>query len=93
MVDDSPEDTTLSPDPGRAKRAPPTIDLEATEVSGETQNAAPAAEPKRSWQWRWPAGISPVIAAACSGAGAAALVIAVAWLVGWPGEAPARLRW
>jgi hypothetical protein len=89
MVDDSPEDTTPSPDAGRAKRAPPTIDLEATEVSGETQNAAPAAEPKRSWQWRWPAGISPVIAAACSGAGAAALVIAVAWLVGWPGEAPA----
>lgn len=89
MVDDSPEEATPSPDAGRARRAPPTIDLEATEVSGETQNAAPAAEPKRSWQWRWPAGISPAIVAACSGAGAAALVIAVAWLLGWPGEAPA----
>ena len=39
MVDDRPEDTELPPDSGRAKRAPPTIDLEATEVSGETRNA------------------------------------------------------
>lgn len=87
MVDDSPEDTTLSPDTGRAKRAPPTIDLEATEVSGETNNAAAGAEPKRSWQWRWPAAISPPIMSAVSGACAAALVIGVAWLAGWPGEA------
>ena len=43
MVDDSPEDTTLSPDSGRAKRAPPTIDLEAIEVSGETQAMPPPA--------------------------------------------------
>ena len=39
MVDDRPEDTEPSPDSGRAKRAPPTIDLEATEVTGETRNA------------------------------------------------------
>ena len=38
MVDERPEDTP-PPDSGRAKRAPPTIDLEASEVSGETQNA------------------------------------------------------
>ncbi len=38
MVDDRPEDNEPSPDLGRAKRAPPTIDLEASEVSGETRN-------------------------------------------------------
>ena len=42
MADDKPEDAGLAPESGRAKRTPPTIDLEATEVSGETQNAAPA---------------------------------------------------
>jgi hypothetical protein len=39
MVDDSPEDTAPSPDAGRPKRAPPTIELEASEVSGETRSA------------------------------------------------------
>jgi hypothetical protein len=39
MVDDIPEDKEASPDSSRPKRAPPTIDLEATEVSGKTQNA------------------------------------------------------
>ena len=43
MDEDRPEDTTLSPDSGRAKRAPPTIDLEASEVSGETKGAGAAA--------------------------------------------------
>jgi hypothetical protein len=33
MADHRPEDIELSPDLGRAKRAPPTLDLEATEVS------------------------------------------------------------
>ncbi len=83
MVDDSPEDTTLSPDPGRAKRAPPTIDLEATEVTGETNHAAAGAEPKRPSPWR------ATMISAASGACAAALVIGVAWIAGWPGEAAA----
>jgi hypothetical protein len=86
MVDDSPEDAKLSPDLGRAKRAPPTIDLEATEISGETRNAADVgAEPKRSLPWRWQVAISSTVVAAASGACAAALVIGVAWLLGWPG--------
>ena len=42
MVDDRPEDTGPLPDSGRPKREPPTIDLEATEVSSETKNAADA---------------------------------------------------
>jgi hypothetical protein len=50
MADDSPEELPPSPDPGRAKRAPPTIDLEATEVSGETRKAdaepGPGPEPE-----------------------------------------------
>ena len=42
MVDDRPEDTGSLPDLGRPKREPPTIDLEATEVSSETKSAAGA---------------------------------------------------
>jgi len=39
MVDDRPEEMGSPPDPGRARRAPPTIDLAATEVS-EARDAA-----------------------------------------------------
>src|SRR5512141_2861694 len=86
MVDDRPEDTGPSPDSGRAKRAPPTIDLEATEVSGATQNAGAGAgaEPERPSPRPAAAAISAAIVAAISGAGAAALVIGVAWFAGWP---------
>ncbi len=89
MAEDRPEDIEPSPDLGRAKRAPPTIDLEATDVSGEAQNtgAAAAAEPRRSFRWVSRAAISSTFISAVSGACAAALVIAVAWLLGWPGEA------
>jgi hypothetical protein len=41
MVDDRPEDTP-PPDSGRPRRAPPTIDLKATEVSGPTDTGAEA---------------------------------------------------
>ena len=96
MVDDRPEDIGPSPEPGRAKRAPPTIDLEATEVSEDTQNAAAGEEPKQSEETgqssepepsppRPPAAtMFAAIVAAVSGAGAAALVIGVAWFAGWP---------
>ena len=48
MADDSPEALPPSPDPGRARRAPPTIDLEASEVTGETRkvDAEPEAAPE-----------------------------------------------
>ncbi|HEY2212706.1 MAG TPA: hypothetical protein VGH62_14005 [Bradyrhizobium sp.] len=88
MAEDRPDDSEPSPDSGRAKRAPPTIDLEATEISGETQNAGAGAEPKRSLRWPSRAAISSAVVAAVSGAGAAALVIGMAWLLGWPGEVP-----
>src|SRR5579859_6706250 len=94
MDEDRPEQT--APDPGRAKRSPPTIELEASEVSGETQGGG--AQPRGSFArffarvfpftlpftFHWPS--SATLAAALSGAVTAALVIALAWLVGWPGE-------
>jgi hypothetical protein len=98
MVDERPEETELSPDSLRPKRTPPTIDLEATEVSsGPTQpadepqpepaaanaaSAPPVSEPP-------PQPISPWVVAPISGAVAAALVIAVGWLLGWPAVQPA----
>ena len=92
MVDDNPEDTTPSPDSGRARRMPPTIDLEASEVSGETRNAGEdaqpeAAQPEPSSPEPAPA-ISPWVIAAVSGAVAASLVICVGWLLGWPAVLP-----
>ena len=89
MDEDRPEDTSPSPDSGRAKRAPPTIDLEASEVSGETQGAGP--QPRRSFarsfpwpfsrRFSWPssAAMPATLTAAVTGAVTAALVIAVAW--------------
>jgi len=108
MVDDRPEDTGSLPDSGRPKREPPTIDLEATEVSSETKRAAgasseatpePVAEPppeaaKASFEEPPVAGtpsrpVSPWIVAPVSGAVAAALVIGVGWMLGWPAIQPA----
>jgi hypothetical protein len=49
MIDDSQEDIGSPPEPGRVKRAPPTIDLEASEVS-ETRKAAGGAAPEHAPQ-------------------------------------------
>jgi hypothetical protein len=86
MAEDKPEDTEPTVDSGRAKRAPPTIDLDATEISGATQNAGADAPPRQSVPRSSGAAISAAIIAALSGASAAALVIGVAWFFGWPGE-------
>ena len=99
MAEDKPEDIDSSPDAGRAKRAPPTIDLEATDVSAEAPNEAPneapsseaRAESKRSVHGRWRTPIASAMIAAVSGACAAALVLGLAWLLGWPGDiAPSK---
>jgi len=114
MVDDRPEDQNIEsespPDSGRAKRAPPTIDLKATEISGETRNAAGDAPAEQALQGspdqassaggsaERPSAapsapvsptisrpsISPWVIAPISGAVAAALVITVGWMLGWP---------
>jgi hypothetical protein len=88
MVDDRPEDNDPSPDLGRAKRAPPTIDLEASEVSGETLNTGAGVEDARSFAGPSKAAISSAIVAAIAGAATAALVIGVAWFAGWPAASP-----
>jgi hypothetical protein len=91
MADDTPEDITPPPESGRAKRPPPTIDLEASEVSSETQGSGEAAgaeaqpEPSSPPQ-RSRTAFSSALIAAVTGALAAALVIAAATLAGWPGE-------
>jgi len=103
MVDDNPEDKTPSPDSGspdsgRARRAPPTIELEASEVSGETRNAGEDAPPEpvsheppshEPISDEPAARLSPWVIAALSGAVAASLVICVGWLLGWPAVLPA----
>ncbi|UPK04235.1 hypothetical protein [Bradyrhizobium sp. 170] len=104
MVDDRPEDTGSLPDSGRPKREPPTIDLEATEVSSETRSSAetppepvaePAPEVAKASVEEPPVDappsrpVSPWIVAPVSGAAAAALVIGVGWMLGWPAIQPA----
>jgi hypothetical protein len=95
MADDELKDAG-GPDNSRPKREPPTIDLEASEVSGETRAAAEArseahaeaAEPEQAAVMPSKP-ISPWVIAPFSGAVAAALVIAVGWMLGWPKvEAP-----
>jgi hypothetical protein len=111
MADEGPEhkaDEGLPPDSGRPKRAPPTIDLDASEISSETRKAeadpAPqeaasasasvepdAAEvaPEQPAPEKPQAAISPWVIAPVSGAVAAALVIGVGWMLGWPPVQPA----
>ena len=92
MIDDRPEDAGPAPDLGRAKRAPPTIDLEASEISGDTRKASgePQPEPASETTSREPAtapgssAVSAWVIAMVSGAVAASLAIAVAWVLGWP---------
>src|SRR5262245_47102850 len=94
MVDDKSEDGAAA-EPSRPRREPPTIDLKATDVSD-----APKAEAKESKEAEHaaaepapeaagpsepnPKPVSPWAIAPISGAVAAALVIGVGWVLGWP---------
>jgi hypothetical protein len=95
MVEDRPEDTGSLPDSDRPKRAPPTIDLEASEVTTEAAPASDAAPPEAAAETASspdvppPAPVSPWVVAPVSGAVAAALVIGVGWMLGWPAIQPA----
>jgi hypothetical protein len=99
MDEDRPDDPALAPDAPRPRRAPPTIDLKASEVTEKTEggasqasgqadrDAGPRHDPKPRFAWFSTAvAISPHLAPAATGAVAAALVIAAAWAIGWPGE-------
>ncbi len=86
MPDDKSDDTGPQADLDRPKRAAPTLDLDAIEISDETQHAgaadaAPKQVPARSGPLA--AMVSSAIVSAIVGAGAAALVV---WTMGWPGE-------
>lgn len=87
MVEDRPESIEPTPDSGRTKRAPPTIDLEASEVTGDTRNVGGDAPPEPVAEHA-AAPISTWAVAAVSGLVAASLVICVAWILGWPAPAP-----
>jgi hypothetical protein len=88
MVDDRPEDTGPSAESVRPKRAGPTIDLEATEISGDVRNTATGAEPEPTPQQPSASAMFPMVTAAVAGAGAAALVLGVAWFLGWNAASP-----
>jgi hypothetical protein len=88
MVDDRPEDTGAPAESVRPKRPGPTIDLEATEVSGDVPDAAAAAPAEPEPREPPASGMFPVISAAIAGAGAAGLVLAVAWYLGWNAASP-----
>src|SRR5262245_65336076 len=98
MVDDRPEDGTLA-ESSRPKREPPTIDLQATDVSeapkAEAAVESAAAEPAAEAAPQPASGpvsrpVSPWAIAPISGAVAAALVIGVGWVLSWPAvQAPA----
>lgn len=88
MVDDKSDDIGPQGDLDRPKRAPPTLDLDAIEISDETQHADAAnaeEKPGRARSWPLAAIMSSAIVSAIFGAGAAALVV---WLAGWPGKTP-----
>jgi hypothetical protein len=97
MVDDRLADAESSGDVTRSKREGPTIDLEASEVSSETKPAPPTepahetpsdSEPPKAAASDSDSApraktMSPWLVAPLSGAVAAALVIAVGWMLGW----------
>jgi hypothetical protein len=86
MVDDKSDDIGPQPDLDRPKRAAPTLDLDAIEISDETQQAdtAEAARtPGRERSSPLRTILSSAIVSAIFGAGAAALVV---WTMGWPGK-------
>jgi hypothetical protein len=95
MAEDKPEDSEPLSERVRAKRSPPTIDLEPGEVSSETSSqtrdqAEPGeagANPRRSSPWIRQPALSSAVISAVTGGCVAALVIAAAWLSGWPGDA------
>jgi hypothetical protein len=83
MDEERPEETPPLPDSGRAKRPPPTIDLEPSEVSSEPEAASAEAKPAQSSARPW---AGSMLTSAVAGAVTAVLVIGVASLMGWPGE-------
>jgi hypothetical protein len=94
MSDDTPDQAASAADWDRPKRSPPTIDLEPTAVStSAADDGAGAAPPDPEPPpvpppASRPTAMSAFVIAILSGAVAAALVIGVGWILGWPQVAP-----
>ena len=90
MDDNRPDDPTLSPDSGRPRRAPPTIDLEASEVTKPAEDAGQEntsqGEDTGASSRSASAAFHPFWVAGATGAVTAALVLAIVWVVGWPAQ-------
>jgi hypothetical protein len=87
MDDNTPNDSASAADSARPRRAPPTIDLAASEVT--PPGAGKAGRAKWSFaSFRWPsmAAMAPLLAAAVTGALAAGLVIAGISAFRWLGD-------
>src|SRR3954447_9777799 len=82
MVDDKPDEPAATPEPDRPKREPPTLDLEAIEISDQTREAEAAdaaAQPAQARPSRFaPLMTSALVSAVVGGTAAALLVWAVA---------------
>lgn len=96
MDDNRTDDSAAASDAGRPRRAPPTIDLEASEVTtssgndqsgdgGDSATGGDKSETKRASFLSY-ATLQPFLVAAVTGAVTAAVVIAAARLAGWPAE-------
>ncbi len=89
MDEDRSEDPSQQPEPGRPRRAPPTIDLEASDVSGQTQGGDAAARSRRyfkryfvwSFSRLFPSRLSPRLSWRWATAFSAALVAAATSMV------------
>src|ERR1043165_7263873 len=91
MVDDKPDEIAAAPEPERPKRAPPTLDLDAIEISDETRQADaadPAPKAGRERSSRFAPLVSSALVAAIVGAGTAALVLWTEPAKGPPAAAP-----
>ena len=88
MVDDRPEDTGPSAESVRPKRAGPTIDLEATEVSGDVRNAAAGAAPEPDTRAAPGIGDVPGDYRGVRRRRHRRAVLGVAWFLGWNAASP-----
>jgi hypothetical protein len=88
MDDNTPDDSKPSPEQGRTRREPPTIDLEASEITEKGPDAGDESSTRQSFASpRFSiAAIAPILTAAATGAVVAVLAILGAWGTGWLGE-------
>src|SRR5579862_1102026 len=86
MDDNTPDDPTPSPEQGKPRREPPTIDLKASEVTSSMSDADGGSKAGQSSFRLSSVAIPPFAVAAITGAAAAVLVIALAWSLGWPSD-------